>query len=69
MNTSKKFKDRYYNKYDNYEHIYCSYCGKSSYFIRNCKAICSVCGNIIYPSKRSEFKDKMEKLMRRMNNE
>ena len=57
--------DYCYNRYDNYEHIYCSKCGHSGYFKKNHQTLCSWCGNMVYPTKRSEFKDKLKKEMRK----
>lgn len=66
----EKYKwDKYYNKYNNWEHIYCPNCGKSCYFSRNCKCICSHCGHMIYPTKKCEFKDKVEMLKRKKERE
>lgn len=63
MTSIKKYKDNCFNKYDNYEHIYCKNCHHSGYFKRNHEAICSWCGALIYPSKRSEFKASIKKLL------
>lgn len=66
----KNFKaDTMYNKFNGWEHVYCNKCGHSMYFMKNHSATCSICGNLVYPTKKSEFKEKMEKLIRRKNNE
>lgn len=67
MTSIKKYKDYCFNKYDNYEHIYCRTCGRSCYFKTNHEAICSWCGTPVYPSKRSEFKAKFKMMLRKGN--
>ena len=65
---SKGFKNDYsYNRYDNYEHVYCRTCGHSLWFKTNHPAICSYCGTMVYPSKKCEFKETMKKLLRKGN--
>ena len=65
----KRRGDNCYSRYDNYQHIYCSNCGKSSYFKQDHKCICNNCGHIIYPSERCKFKDKVEMLKRKKEKE
>ena len=66
----KTFKvDKAYNRFNGWEHVYCSKCGHSMYFMKNHSATCGVCGNIVYPTKKSEFKEKMKMMIRRKNNE
>ena len=71
MTSIKKYKDKYYNKYDGYEHIYCRTCGHSCYFKQNHETVCSYCGTMVYPSKRCEFKSKLKIMLRKelKNNE
>lgn len=57
--------DYCYNRYDNYEHVYCRTCGHSCYFKTNHQAVCSYCGTMIYPSKKCEFKQKLERELRK----
>lgn len=63
-NTNLK-NDYCYNKYDSYEHIYCRVCKHSVFFKSNYPAVCSYCGAMIYPSKKSEFKSKLERELRK----
>ena len=72
----ERLKDKNYEKYEKYVHVYCK-CGKSCYFKRDypaiCSccgrlvypAICSCCGRLVYPSKESEFKNKLIKEMKK----
>lgn len=71
MTSTKKFKDYCFNKYDNYEHIYCSKCKHSMVFLTNHPASCSYCGTLVYPSKRCEFKSRLKIMLRKelKNNE
>lgn len=43
-------------------------CGHSIYFLRNRPAICRNCGRTVYPTRRTEFKDKVSKTMKRRKN-
>lgn len=43
-------------------------CGHSVYFLKNKPIICRHCGRTVYPTKRTEFKDKVGKTMRRRKN-
>lgn len=67
INWNKK--DKSYNRYSKYEHIYCKGCGHSMYFITNHPATCGICGTLVYPSKKSEFKAQIEKLKRKKEKE
>lgn len=70
MPTKRRWNDNNcYNKYDYYVHIYCPKCNHSMYFKRNHQATCQWCGTMVYPSKRSEFKDKIKKLKRKREKE
>lgn len=40
-------------------------CGHTISFIKNHYAICSHCGKKVYPTKKSEFRDKMLKEIRK----
>lgn len=60
----EKLKDKDYEKYEKYVHVYCK-CGKSCFFKRDYPAICSCCGRLVYPSKESEFKNKLIKEMKK----
>ena len=60
----ERLKDKDYEKYEKYVHVYCK-CGKSCYFKRDYPAICSHCGRLVYPSKESEFKNKLIKEMKK----
>jgi len=63
-------KDKRYEEKSNGLRIYCQ-CGKSLQFYTNHSAICRTCGRVVYPSKESEFKEKMEMKLRKelRNNE
>ena len=64
----KTFKiDTSYNKFNGWEHVYCPKCQHSMYFMKNHSATCGICGTLVYPSKKSEFKEKMERLIRKNN--
>ena len=43
----------------------CRYCGHSVSFLRNQPLICSWCKHKVYPNKKSEFKDKLMKEIRK----
>lgn len=43
----------------------CGYCGHSVSFLRNQPLICSWCKHKVYPNKKSEFKDKLMKEIRK----
>jgi ribosomal protein L37E len=60
-----KLKDAKYDKWDKYEHVYCRTCGHSIFFLRNRPVDCSFCGTMVYPSKKSEFKQKLERELRK----
>ena len=40
-------------------------CGHTMTFIKNHYAICSHCGRKVYPTKKSEFKDKLIKELKK----
>ena len=63
-------KDKKYDEKANGVHIYCV-CGRSLQFYKNHSAICRTCGRVVYPSKESEFKEKLKMKLRKelMNNE
>lgn len=63
-NTNLK-NDYCYNRYDNYEHIYCRTCHHSMWFKANVPATCNYCGTLVYPSKKKEFKSKLERELRK----
>lgn len=43
-------------------------CGHTLNFIRNHPQRCTFCGRVVYPSKRTEFKEKLLKKIKRSNN-
>ena len=49
----------------NYEKNYCSKCGCSQTFLSNHPKICRHCGNMVYPMKEMEFKEKMKMKLRK----
>ena len=55
-----KLKDPKYDKWDKYEHVYCRTCHHSIFFLKNSPTSCNYCGTLVYPSKKSEFKNKLE---------
>ena len=65
----KRKGDRLYNRYDYYVHVYCPKCGKSMYFKTNHQVTCDICGTLVYPSRRSEFKGRINKLKRKKERE
>lgn len=36
-------------------------CGNLMTFLRPYPAVCSICGRLVYPTKRMEFKEKLKK--------
>ncbi len=69
---SKEYFEKYdtcYNKFNSYEHIYCSKCHHSMYFKSNYPTPCNHCGTLVYPTKRSEFKAKIKSKMIRNRGE
>ena len=40
-------------------------CGHTTYFLKNTPTMCSHCNRTIYPTQRTKFKDKINKLMKR----
>ena len=44
-------------------------CGHTLMFVKNHSAICKFCGKRVYPSEKSKFKEEMEIILRRKNNE
>ena len=66
--NKKKPKDPAYDKYDNYEHVYCRVCKHSIFFKSNYEVICSYCGALVFPSKRCEFKNKLKNELRKVKN-
>lgn len=44
-------------------------CGHAMNFLSNHSAICGYCGRRVYPTKKCEFKEKIEMEMRKKKNE
>lgn len=59
-----KREDTCFNKYDKCVRVHCK-CGKVMYFYRNHSMECSICGRLVYPTKESEFKEKMKIKLRK----
>ena len=57
-------RDKYTGERVKYVRAICK-CGCSVYFLQNKPLICRYCGRTIYPTRRTEFKDKVNKLIRR----
>lgn len=67
---TRKFKNLIYNaitgEQSNPERRYCK-CGHSMNFYSDHSSRCTYCGRIVYPSKGSEFREKIEKERRKQN--
>lgn len=63
--SKPKPKDSAYDKYDSYEHVYCRVCKHSLYFKTNHEVCCNYCGTLVYPSKKCEFKYKLNRELRK----
>ena len=61
-------RDKAYDKYDAYEHVYCRVCHHSMHFRTNRQVACNYCGTLVYPSKRCEFKNKLKNELRKVKN-
>ena len=59
MDKNKLFKDAI-----NYVKVQCK-CGKVCCFLRNHSVECTRCGRTVYPTKESEFKEKMKIKLRK----
>lgn len=57
-------RDKYTGEMVKYIRKLCK-CKHSIYFVRNKPAICRVCGRTVYPTKESEFKEKMKMKLRK----
>ena len=53
-----------FNEPVNYVKVQCK-CGKVCCFLRNHSVECSRCGRTVYPTKESEFKEKMKIKLRK----
>ena len=59
-----KLKNKNSRIYINYVRVQCE-CGHTMNFLSNHSAMCNYCGRTVYPSKRCQFKEKLEKERRK----
>ena len=69
---TRKYKNLVYNaitgEQSNPERRYCK-CGHSMNFYSNHSSRCTYCGRLVYPSKESEFREKIERTMKKNKGE